>query len=148
MITEWLKGIAQNSSAPLGIQFLVDHGHHHELMQHPLTASKPMGQCYANALNMALDDKDLVYCEGWGTSSKIAYVPLDHAWVFSPRRGRAIDCTWEFVDTELFGVALNKYAVLDLCSETGMYGVLPNLYRLRHQNVLARLEALIWRPEP
>ena len=48
-------------------------------------------QCHTNAVNLALDDDSLIYCEGYALF-KEASLPVVHAWV-TDGNGKAIDNT-------------------------------------------------------
>lgn len=94
---------------------------HSPLPSHIRTMRKK--QCFANAQQLVLSDNDLIYCEGYATSSALRLGDLDfisfpllHGWCVT-YDGTVIDPTWsgrrsrpEGID--YFGVAINLNYVL------------------------------------
>ncbi len=74
-------------------QFVLDYGWWYEPAELPRDV--PLGtpqECHKNAIDWAMDDDSLVYCEGLALS-KGSSLPILHAWV-TDGHGRAIDNTW------------------------------------------------------
>ncbi len=62
-----------------------------------------MGECYANAGQLALLHHDLTYVEGYGWNSSVGCM-IRHAWVVDAE-GQAIDPTWTYEgQTTFFGI--------------------------------------------
>lgn len=94
-------------------------------------AGKPAGVrygkpklCFTNALNLAMDRKDLVYMEGYGAW----HIPTLHAWCVDPQ-GRVIDPTWRYAkedahQVQYLGLPIKLDYVLATTLKTRTYGVI------------------------
>ena len=74
-------------------QFVLEHGFWYAPV--PLPEQLGIGtpeQCHTNAVNLALDDESLIYCEGYALFRETS-LPVVHAWV-TDGNGNAIDNTW------------------------------------------------------
>ena len=74
-------------------QFVLDYGWWYEPVQLPeqIAIGTPE-QCHTNAVNLAINDDSLIYCEGYALF-KDGSLPVIHAWV-TDGNGNAIDNTW------------------------------------------------------
>lgn len=74
-------------------QFVLEHGWWYEPVELPkqIAIGTPE-ECHRNAVNLALDDDSMIYCEGYALF-KDASLPVVHAWV-TDGHGNAIDNTW------------------------------------------------------
>lgn len=99
----------------------------HTFEVHPLPAAYspgPLGQCYMNAGRLAVENPDLVYCEGWAFHAGI--IPLHHAWCVDPS-GKVIDPTWSGYDgLEYVGVALRRDFHLRQLDKHEVWGILSD----------------------
>lgn len=87
-----------------------------------------MGACFATAWRLSERVANLAYCEGFALPPG-SPLPVLHAWC-ADEAGRALDPTW--VDGErcaYFGIALDEVFVRRRMVETGVFGVLGNLWR-------------------
>jgi len=66
----------------------------------PKTFKKRFKGCYYNAQFMAIENEELKYYEGWGTTEKVG-IPVEHA--FNVVDGRVIDISWPD-GVEYFGI--------------------------------------------
>ncbi len=83
-------------------------------------------QCHTNAVNLALDDDSLIYCEGYALFQETSF-PVIHAWV-TDGHGNAIDNTWPQPGVAYAGVpfkslfvnmtALKNHAIVSLLDVT------------------------------
>jgi hypothetical protein len=89
---------AKDSTNPKGVlkrtskQFVLEYGWFYKrapLPQDVVLATR--GECYNNALCLALENPSFVYCEGFAAGKGGSRI--HHAWV-TDGRGRAIDNTW------------------------------------------------------
>lgn len=84
-------------------------------------ARMPMGRCYANAGELALESPELVYMEGFAHGC--VPVPVHHAWLVTPR-GEVIDPTWgESPDAQYYGVAYATEFLLAQVEEQRAWGI-------------------------
>ena len=81
-------------------------------------------ECYSNALEVAMTNLGLYYCEGYAASHIIG-IPLQHAWVCN-EEGEAIEVTWPHENSKYFGVALDIDFVIKRTLKNGYYGLLSN----------------------
>lgn len=82
------KGYLKRTSC----QFVLDYGWFYEPGPFPQEVERGVeGECYNNAFRLALQDKSLVYVEGFATGK--SGLRIHHAWV-TDGTGRAIDNTW------------------------------------------------------
>lgn len=74
-------------------KFVLEHGWWYEPaeLDKKFATGTPQ-ECHKNAVELALDDDSLIYCEGYAMF-KDGSLPILHAWV-TDGRGRAIDNTW------------------------------------------------------
>lgn len=83
-------------------QFVFDYGwfyEPHPLPEHVECARE--GECYNNALRLALEDSSLIYVEGFASGK--GGPPIHHAWV-TDGTGRVIDNTWSVPGAVYAGV--------------------------------------------
>lgn len=74
-------------------EFVLEHGWWYEPVELPkIIALGTPEQCHTNAVNLALDDDSLIYCEGYALVKERS-LPVIHAWV-TDGNGNAIDNTW------------------------------------------------------
>lgn len=107
-------------------QFVLEHGWWYEPVQLPehLAIGKPK-QCIKNAVNLALDDRSLIYCEGYALLKERS-LPVIHAWV-TDGNGNVIDNTWPQPGVAYAGVpfkslfvnatALKNHAIVSLLDD-------------------------------
>jgi len=107
-------------------QFVLEHGFWYEPVELPktITIGTPE-QCHTNAVNLALDDDSLIYCEGYALFQE-ASLPVVHAWV-TDGQGNAIDNTWAepgvayagvpFKSLFVNGTALKNRAIVSLLDD-------------------------------
>lgn len=84
-------------------QFVLDYGWWYEPAELPKHV--PLGtpqQCHKNAMDLAMADDSLIYCEGYALS-KGSSLPTLHAWV-TDGQGTAIDNTWPQAGVAYAGV--------------------------------------------
>lgn len=91
-------------------EFVLEHGWWYE----PVELPKHIGtgipeQCHTNAVNLALDDDSLIYCEGYAIF-KDRSLPVIHAWV-TDGNGNAIDNTWSQPGVAYAGVPFKSLFV-------------------------------------
>ena len=74
-------------------EFVLEHGWWYESVELPkhIGTGTPE-QCHTNAVNLALNDDSLIYCEGYALFKETSF-PVIHAWV-TDGHGNAIDNTW------------------------------------------------------
>lgn len=81
-----------------------------------------MKACYMNAAKLALDNPELTYVEGYGTTKKIQFLPFAHAWCVD-KHGNVIDPTW--TDGVAYcGVPVTTDFLRRQLLATKMYGIL------------------------
>lgn len=95
----------------------------------------PAGECYSNALALALDppegiDDEVVYCEGYAIGR--AGVPVLHAWCVTYPDGDeddpvVIDPTWETPETCTYlGIEFQTDFAWERTQTLGLYGLIAN----------------------
>ena len=98
-------------------QFVLDYGWWYEPAELPNHV--PLGtpqQCHKNAIDLALADDSLVYCEGYALL-KGSSLPIIHAWV-TDGHGKAIDNTWPQPGVAYAGVPFRAgFVTLDCVEE-------------------------------
>lgn len=74
-------------------QFVLEYGYWYQPAEHPddISPGTP-NQCHKNAVDLTLDNSNLIYCEGYALF-KAGGFPTIHAWV-TDGKGNAIDNTW------------------------------------------------------
>lgn len=77
-------------------------------------------ECFANAGNLALENSELVYVEGYACTTTIP-LPLHHAWL-TDADGAVIDTTWSH-GVSYCGVPVRTSALQDILEENGRWGV-------------------------
>lgn len=132
--------------APLAFEFVGAAGFVMSPKKHPFTGKGEPKQCYRNAFEFAMDNGYL-YAEGWASPCDLS-LPVEHAWCYDIVDGKVIDPTWA-KDGEYFGVPLDLSQVSAVLLETGVYGVLPNLFLMKASpdEVRWRLQSCLWSPE-
>lgn len=83
-------------------EFVLVHGRAYEPT--PLDPCYPQGkprECFANALLLAMDNRELLYVEGYATRADIGF-HIHHAWVTRRGEAQAIDPTWEDAERCLY----------------------------------------------
>ncbi len=79
-------------------------------------------QCFCNAFDLALDNPDLTYVEGYAKTGRQPEVL--HAWVVD-KSNRVVDNTWDNPESnEYFGIPLDRLYVEDIITRIGSFGVL------------------------
>ena len=74
-------------------EFVLEHGWWYEPVELPKQIATGIPeQCHTNAVNLALVDDSLIYCEGYALFKNGSF-PVIHAWV-TDGNGNAIDNTW------------------------------------------------------
>jgi hypothetical protein len=77
------------------------------------------GQCFKNAMELALHNPRLSYVEGFGGS----IIPVHHAWC-ADADGNVIDPTWDRPeDRDYFGIAFEAHTAWEHAVEHGYYGL-------------------------
>jgi hypothetical protein len=93
---------AKNILKRTSCQFVLEYGWFYEPASVPKAVKMASeGECYNNALILALTDPSLIYVEGFTASE--GGVRIHHAWV-TDGRGRAIDITWAAQGAVYIGV--------------------------------------------
>ena len=129
---EYLAGIMSMSpSPPVFARVLQDFG----VEMAPIKtrrSSAPARQCYRNALEIALAQRDHNYMEGLGLAATINHpIPLSHAWIRMPD-GSVFDPTWgDEPGNEYIGVEFDTDFLVDFMCRTRTVSVFESLYMLR-----------------
>ena len=71
--------------------------------------------CYYNCLELAFENPQLTYCEGYTFSNKIPF-PIAHAWILN-KSGRVIEATWEEPAQAYIGIAFSIAFVKSILKE-------------------------------
>ena len=101
---------------------------------------QPYGECFSNALHLALRVPAWSYCEGLALSGKGKHILLiEHAWVCTAK-GVVIDNTWDrHKDNLYFGIRFDAEAVMRHVVKKGTYG----LYTRSHCYDMKLIEKLM-----
>lgn len=94
-------------------------------LEHDLIRRGELGECYANAGRMAMDNRRLRYVEGYAVPATVAF-PMMHAWLIDDD-DKIIDPTWDNARA-YFGVVIPRDIYSELLMRTGYWGVLDNLW--------------------
>jgi hypothetical protein len=87
-----------------------------------------MGQCYYNAMVMAVNHPERwTYCEGYAVLETLG-VPMEHAWCLDSN-GNVVDPTWEGA-ADYFGVRINSIDLMRIANKTEYHGVFCNMHIL------------------
>lgn len=78
-------------------------------------------ECFKNAGALAIEDPDLLYCEGLAASAKVPLM-LPHAWLVD-RQGRALEVTWAEPGQAYFGAVFQTSAYIEALEETRVWGI-------------------------
>ena len=78
-------------------------------------------ECYRNALFLAHDHRDLIYCEGYALG---AILPVLHAWCVD-NKGNVIDPTWND-GKDYFGVMFSTRFAVKHTLARGCYGLIDD----------------------
>ena len=103
-------------------KIIKDHGVDCSDFERVKTKKMQAKQCFANAAHLAIE-KGYTYVEGYATT-KVVNFPLIHAWCVT-RDGKLVDPTWQD-GVEYFGVPIKTDYLLEVLSESGMYGIFEN----------------------
>lgn len=83
-------------------------------------------QCFANSQQLALDNRELLYCEGYSSS----IIPIHHGWCLDPLNQEVIDITLrDQKNVEYFGAVFNTEYVLEEILKYEEYHSLLDNYR-------------------
>ncbi len=75
-------------------------------------------ECFKNALLLA-EARGWTYCEGFAH----AIIPTHHAWVLDDK-GNVVDPTWDEPEKCFYaGILFDTDKAIDLCNESGLYGL-------------------------
>jgi hypothetical protein len=99
--------------------FVLEHGR--EFTPQPLPTIYKRGQkrqCYRNAALLAIDEVDLIYCEGFA----MGVIPVNHAWCCDSE-GKVVDPTWPD-GGEYFGIPIKKEYLCERLQAQETYGIL------------------------
>jgi len=110
-------------------QFVLEFGRHWEPMPLPdeFEAMEPK-QCFGNAFNLVLANRDLTYVEGYGISNSVP-IPIQHAWAVD-KSGNVVDPTWANPEERsYFGIPFKFDFVRDTVIEKETYGVIDDWAR-------------------
>lgn len=104
-------------------QFVLEHGR--TFRAQPLPSGFKRGvpkECFNNALNIALDDGETVYCEGY--AFRPGLIPIHHGWCCD-MRGNVIDNTWDEVEKcYYFGIPFNIQFICEMAVKLDHAGIL------------------------
>lgn len=120
----------------------------------------PVGQCYKNAIDVALGmggrerREDLRYVEGFALPNIAIGIPIRHGWLVDPE-GNVLDVTWPEVGLEYIGVPFSDREIRETALRTGQYGMLgsrnlpflregEDLGALRYPPIFAGDRVLVW----
>ena len=78
-------------------------------------------ECYSNALHLATERPDLIYCEGYAFGRVF---PVMHAWCCT-KKGEVVDPTWDD-GKDYFGVPFDRKFVWKTVTDRGYYGVIDD----------------------
>lgn len=78
-------------------------------------------ECFKNAGERALENEDLLYCEGLAASAGLSLM-LPHAWLVD-KQGRAVEVTWKEPGQAYLGAVFQTPAYWDILEETRLWGV-------------------------
>lgn len=96
---------------------------HNPALRPPAYSRQTRGQCYRNAGCLALDNPQLIYCEGYAVTARCP-LPLHHAWCLTPD-GCVVDNTWELdAGAEYVGVAFSSDFLAKHLASNRVWGVL------------------------
>ncbi len=84
----------------------------------------PMKQCFKNAAQLAMENRDYVYVEGFATVKELPGYPIAHAWVVD-KDGNVIDNTWTTPGNSYFGIPFETDFLLETVTDTGYWGLIP-----------------------
>jgi hypothetical protein len=121
-IGAYLHQITRWSGAAHGYpRMLLALGHSFTAQALPPTVERgTVGQCFANAGLLAVDNPELTYVEGL---ADCGFLPTAHAWCVD-REGRVIDPTWRDCATAAyFGIAVSADALQEHLQSTGYWGL-------------------------
>lgn len=79
-----------------------------------------MKECYMNAFNLAMQDSDMIYCEGMACG----IIPVFHAWCVDIK-GRVYDFTWKD-GHEYLGIPFATYFVMKTIFKREYYGMIDD----------------------
>ena len=79
-----------------------------------------MKECFLNSFHLSLENKDLIYCEGYA----MGIIPVLHAWCID-KDGHVIDVTWND-GTEYIGVFFHIDYVKKVILKKQSYGIIDN----------------------
>lgn len=109
---------------------------------HPFTAieHRPklkgrLKSCYKWSLVAAMNDPNMLYCEGYAMSDTLG-IPLIHAWCVDKTTGAVHDPTWKrkYRGIGYVGLPMQLDFVTDFVCKAGYYGVLENMWLHRDMN--------------
>jgi hypothetical protein len=88
------------------------------------------GNCFQNATELAFENKDLTYCEGYGSASSVLRtgleIPMVHAWCIDPS-GRVIDSTWDEPENGVYyGIPFLNSFLRSLLIKNNMFGIIES----------------------
>lgn len=90
-----------------------------------LAAKQPrrrrQGECFKNALELAMSRDDLFYVEGFA----LAYIPIHHGWCVDAE-GKIYEPTWKPEARPYYGVVLDKEFAMKRVIENDHWGLLSN----------------------
>lgn len=95
----------------------------------PRTFLGPRGRrhgCFQNSAEMAFDNDQLIYVEGYAT---VIGVPIEHAWVFNKKdSSHVIETTMEKpdFDMEFYGIPFKTEYVRKTALKTGVWGIISH----------------------
>lgn len=85
----------------------------------------PMRQCYENAGTLCIENRDLIYVEGYAQAPGLP--PIHHAWCVDDA-GCVIDNTFrDSSHSQYFGVPIRAETLSKLVEETGCWGLFPEM---------------------
>lgn len=81
-------------------------------------------ECFRNAALLALNHKELIYCEGYALSKKTLPIAIYHAWCVTSDF-EVVDNTWKY-GAEYFGVPFKKDFLMSQLIKNKNYGLIDN----------------------
>jgi hypothetical protein len=105
------------------------------------------GECFRNAMNLALDHQDYIYCEGYATGG---LMPVQHAWCLD-QEGRVVDPTWHHLPSkpghkdrgEYIGIAVKQDFVREITLMTEVYSGVIDLPKWDYPIFMAPIQ--VWK---